>query len=105
LFAAFLAAAAVAVAPNSTLYSDAKPPIRHQRDATVVLQVADQAEIERICQPLFGTPPAGMKTDACQTGDRVVLPNPCLYPPTETYAHMLCHELGHANGWPRTHGD
>jgi antirestriction protein ArdC len=33
------------------------------------------------------------------------MPNPCAFPDSDAYAHLLCHELGHANGWPPTHGD
>ena len=102
-FVAILAAAA-ALLPGAGAFSDGRPPERFQGDATVQLEVTDQAGVDRVCQPLFGKPPAGAKTVACQTGRRVIAPNPCLYP-TETYAQMLCHELGHANGWASTHGD
>ena len=98
-------AATAALAPNSTPFTDAKPPARFQREATTVIQVTDQTGINRTCHALFGAPPAGMKTDACFTGERMVLPNPCSFPQTESYARMLCHELGHVNGWPSTHGD
>ena len=97
--------AAAGLPPKTTPFSDDRPPARFQGAVTVQLEVSDQARIDKICHPLFGTPPAGMKTDACQTGDRVIMPNPCSFPQTETYARMLCHELGHANGWPSTHGD
>lgn len=100
-----MAAAAVATATAPSLYSDARPPVRFQSDATVSLQLSNQAGIDRACHPLFGPPPAGMKTDACEVAGRIVAPNPCAYPDTDAYAHLLCHELGHANGWPRTHGD
>ena len=93
-------AAVLAVAP--TLYSNGRPPERFQQNATVTLEVQDQAGIDRICHPLFGRPPAGRKTDACQTGRRVIAPNPCNFP-KEAYARLLCHELGHANGWSRRH--
>ena len=87
-----------------SLYTNVHPPARFQRDTSFVLEVRDQAGINRICDPLFGRPPAGMKTDACHTGRKVVAPNPCSYPQTETYARLLCHEMAHANGWPPTHG-
>ena len=69
------------------------------------VQRADQGEIQRVCEAKFGAPPAGMRTNACDTGERMVMPNPCNFPDTDRYAHLLCHELGHANGWPPTHGD
>ena len=104
VFVVLAAAAAVALPPNSTPYSDGRPPARYQGGATVMLQTTDQAGINSTCQALFGAPPAGMKMNACNTGERIVMPNPCDYP-NEAYAKLLCHELGHANGWPMTHGD
>ena len=97
------AAAAMIAPPKPTPFSNGRPPARFQGHATVTLEITDQAGIDRICHPLFGRPPANMKTDGCQTGDRVVLPNPCDFPETDRYAAMLCHELGHANGWSRNH--
>ena len=88
-----------------SLFSDATPPARFRGDASVSLQFRDQPGINRECQPLFGTPPTGMKTDACEMDGRIIAPNPCDYPSSDAYAHLLCHELAHANGWPRTHGD
>jgi hypothetical protein len=102
---AALAAAAAALAPNSSLYSDATPPTRFQGGAMVELQLTDQAGVDKACHPRFGEPPAGMKTDACAFGTHIVAPKPCAYAATDQYAHLLCHELGHVNGWPATHGD
>ena len=102
---AALVAAATALAPNSTVLSDVTPPARYQGDATMTVQATDQAGINAACNPLFGAPPAGMKTNACATGRRVVVPNPCRFDQSDRYAHLLCHELGHVNGWPSTHGD
>jgi len=99
------AAAATLLAAGSTPYSDAKPPARFQGDVSVALEVRDQAGVSHECQARFGAPPPGMKTNACFTGKKVIMPNPCSFPQTETFAHILCHELGHANGWPSTHGD
>lgn len=99
------AATTIAAAAGSTPFSDGRPPERFQSDRTLVIEMRDQAGISGQCQALFGKPPQGMKTNACYTGDKLIMPNPCSFPPTDTYAHMLCHELGHANGWPSTHGD
>jgi len=104
VFALFAMLAALAAPPSEpALFSDAKPPVRFQGPTTVTLQVTDQAGIDRVCHPLFGKPPAGMKNDACQFADRVVLPDPCTFPETDRYAAILCHELGHANGWSSRH--
>jgi hypothetical protein len=98
-------AAALAAAPNSTPYSDSRPPVLFQRDATMTLEVANQGEIDDTCHALFGNPPSGMRTQACTSGRKVIMPNPCSFPDSDAYAHLLCHELGHLNGWPATHGD
>jgi hypothetical protein len=100
--AAVVAAAAVVAKPG--LYNDGTPPKRFRHDATITVQLTDQPGINRDCQALFGKPPPGSKTNACYTGTKAIMPNPCDYPATDAYAHMLCHELGHANGWPSTHG-
>jgi hypothetical protein len=104
LFAA-AASLGAALAANSTPYSDGAPPARFQKDVTVTIEMREQAGIDAGCRALFGAPPSGMKTNACYTGAKVIMPNPCTYPETDTYAHMLCHEIGHANGWAPTHGD
>jgi hypothetical protein len=96
-----LIAAAVAATP----YSDARPPVTLQQNRTVTVEFAGQGRINSVCHSLFGAPPAGMKTNACATGQRLMLPNPCAFGPSDRYAALLCHELGHANGWPSTHGD
>jgi hypothetical protein len=102
---ALLVAAGVFLPAHSTLYSDARPPAVFQHDATVTLRFAGQAQIDASCQILFGKAPAGLRTNACTTKQDLIMPNPCGYPDSDPYAHLLCHELGHANGWPPTHGD
>jgi hypothetical protein len=87
-----------------SLYSDARPPLRFQHPTLVRLQTANQPVIDRLCASRFGPAPAGMRTNACQIGGMVVAPDPCSFPETDTYAQILCHEIGHANGWPATHG-
>ena len=99
------AAAATLLAANSSPYNDGRPPARFQGDVNVAMDIRDHAGVAKECQALFGTPPQGMKTNACYTGRKLIMPNPCSIPQTDAYAHMLCHEIGHANGWPSTHGD
>lgn len=99
-----LIAAAIAVIGTASLFSDGDPPERFRKSAILTLDMRDQAGIEAECQPLYGAPPSGMKTYACSIGPRVVAPNPCTYPASDAYARMLCHELGHVNGWAAAHG-
>jgi hypothetical protein len=102
-FAAVIAAvSALAVAAGPSLFSAARPPARFTADATFVVEVRGQAQIDQRCQGLFGVPPAGMKTDACSIEGRAIMPNPCAYP-DESYARMLCHEMAHVNGWSSQH--
>ena len=103
MYLVLAAAAALAMPPKPTPFSNGKPPARFQGHATVTLQVTDQQGIDAVCHALFGQPPANMKTDGCQTGERIILPNPCTFPETDRYAALLCHELGHANGWTMNH--
>lgn len=100
-----LAAAVAAVGGNATPYFDGRPPAQLQHDNVVTMEFAGQSRINDVCNAQFGAPPAGMQTQACATaGKRLIMPNPCAFPESETYARLLCHELGHANGWPPTHG-
>lgn len=34
----------------------------------------------------------------------MIVPNPCAHT-EESYARLMCHELGHVNGWPGNHPD
>jgi hypothetical protein len=87
--------------PNSTYYSDGLPPERFRKNGTILVQFTDQATIDAIC----GKAPCKMTTLGCTDRRQMTLPNPCSYPASDQYAQLVCHELGHVNGWPRTHGD
>jgi hypothetical protein len=102
---ALLAAASLALAPSSTLYSDSRPPPVFQGDAVSTVEFSNADRVRSTCEDLFGKAPSGMRTRACATGHRLIMPNPCTYPDSDSYAHLMCHELGHVNGWPSTHGD
>lgn len=48
-------------------------------------------------------PTADYTALACTVGKRrITLPNPCLWP-NDPYAVLVCHELGHVNGWSAKH--
>jgi antirestriction protein ArdC len=34
----------------------------------------------------------------------LIMPDPCKFPATDNYARLMCHELGHLDGWPGSHG-
>ena len=87
--------------PNATYYSDGMPPARYRGNARATVRFSSQDEIVDLC----GRPPCGLVVLACQQHKQLVMPNPCTYGAADKYAKLLCHELGHLNGWPATHGD
>lgn len=87
---------------NGTYVSSGTPPVRFQGEAVeVVIYVNDVA-------PYCGTAPKGYTILACTSMKNetpiTVLPNPCAFN-DEFFAHLACHEKGHALGWPAYHGD
>lgn len=97
-------AAAPVLPDHSTPYSDGTPPTRFQGDNYAVILFVSDSGIDKIC----GKAPSGMKTLACTDMAKKIavmtLPNPCAIQ-FDYYAHLVCHELGHVNGWPAMHGD
>lgn len=93
-----------AIAPNSTLYSTATPPARYMVERTTKVVTVKADLISDLCAKHVGEPRPGRAWAGCAVGGTVYVPNPC-GSVDETFAQLLCHELGHANGWPRTHGD
>lgn len=87
------------------LINSGLPPIQYQGNSVSVLQTVDNPNTEENC----GKAPEGSVILACTHTDKkagvstVTMPNPCLFADTEFYAKLLCHELGHVNGWNRTH--
>lgn len=77
------------------------PPEEYQGDnAAVALFVAPEA-IEKLCGTAAGE---SQEIISCSGIDKnrtpiVILLNPCLMPPDDLYAGLVCHELGHINGW------
>lgn len=94
---------------NSGLYrgdiKEIAPPQRFQGDKVAVVVFGGRPVIEYLC----GKPNAdGVGPIAC-TGEKkhttvMALPNPCAFADFDFYAAIVCHELGHANGWPASHG-
>lgn len=101
-----LALAALALAPNSTIYSDATPPLRFQQGTAAVLITVHPSMLPAMCGV---TVPKGYELQACMIVENdapvIIMPNPCMVEATDAYAHLLCHETGHVNGWPGSHGD
>jgi hypothetical protein len=90
------------------LANDDLPPTYFQGNAppTVVITV-DNTNTKANC----GIAPKGWRILACEFNGKgdvpvILMPNPCRYPEAKddnSYAHLMCHEFGHANGWNDTH--
>lgn len=77
---------------------DFQPPTALQRGRTDTVRFADDKGILEEC----GTQARACTHDQFEGGKRITVPNPCRFT-KDTYALLLCHELGHANGWPGDH--
>lgn len=94
-----LAAAALAIQPVPTAGLPIPTEYQGTPTAAVVLFLTPQ-EVNAACgnaDPLWNV-------YACTYVDKrvIVMPNPCLYPEAknvESYAHLMCHEKAHINGW------
>ena len=99
-------AAALALAPHSTATSDALPPLRYQQNMAAVMVTVHPSMLAEACNVKV---PPGYTLMACSFEDQgtpvIIMPNPCLFADGDYYARILCHESGHVNGWPATHGD
>jgi hypothetical protein len=74
-------------------------PEQYRGDNSVVVHFTTQEEITSKCGPV----PAGLYVLGCKFNPNVLyMPNPCKDKDVEnpaSYAHLLCHELAHVNGW------
>lgn len=99
--------------PDSPYVDSGLPPERFRADrAPTIITVAfvPGSTVDAVCQAYSPTtPPPGYAIAACvirrPNGARVmIVANPC-----ETQAshqeRLQCHEIGHANGWPASHGE
>lgn len=68
------------------------PPEFHSDRHAMVTFTADP---DTACRPL--SRPTDRRILACEFHGALIVPNPCGQ--TGAYADLLCHELGHANGW------
>lgn len=78
-----------------------EPPARYQGAAFALAQFADTATVLRVCGG--SAHEAGVMVEACVRNSVIIAPNPCQWPGSDTYAQLLCHEMGHVNGWPANH--
>jgi hypothetical protein len=76
------------------------PPTRFQGEATVSVHFIPKASVDHACRdpdaPWFVT------VQGCYEPGLITISNPCEWP-GDKYAQLLCHEKGHALGWPADH--
>lgn len=91
--------------PDQTFGLRAQPEGAY-RDATAMrVEFVDSQEIGLRCAErgavAFGKPT--LNALSCSNAAMMTLPNPCSVVDGGWYADLLCHEMGHANGWPESH--
>ena len=87
---------------DQPLINSGYPPVRYHKDDFAL--VAFTSDVEAIC----GKGAPGYRIIACAYSERrvVIMPNPCSMEFTgEQFARIMCHEMGHIQGWPATHDD
>jgi hypothetical protein len=91
--------------PNATWYNTGSPPIRYQKDVTVTIHFQSPEKIDRDSQGPRSVCGSAVFAYTNANNKTMHMPNPCTYPQTDAYARLMCHEMGHVNGWPGYHGD
>jgi len=76
------------------------PPVRFQGDSTITVTFAKPELVQELCRQR--DEPRDPRMIGCADKGSMHVPNPCGI--DEHYAQIVCHELGHANGWPADHG-
>jgi hypothetical protein len=83
-------------------------PERYTGNATATVMFVDPDAVQKTCMDAGAVAPeAGKMIVGCQPRlgpfeQKIIVPNPCNYK-DDPYAVLLCHELGHWNGWPSDH--
>lgn len=89
-------------------YNNDLPPVKFQGNPPpAVVLIVDNTNSPETC----GVAAPGWVIRACEKPAKhgvpvVTMPNPCTFPEAAdimSYAHLLCHEFGHANGWNSDH--
>jgi hypothetical protein len=76
----------------------ALPPIQYRHNTETAVYFMSAEGVESTCEMLTQLP----NRLACANSNEIIAPNPCSYR-GDYYADILCHELGHVNGW--SHND
>jgi len=99
VLACFCIVLAIAMAKPERVggFSPDLPPKQYRDDIRVQVRFTESAQA--MCGIIKA--PAGSIACAPVGGDLIIAPNPCAW--RDPYAKMMCHELGHANGWKADH--
>ena len=82
------------------------PPERFQRDGAALIIFASIGAVATLCGGPDGEGHAPIGCAGVKDRTPIIIaPNPCLAAGQDVYAAIMCHELGHVNGWPPSHGD
>lgn len=84
-----------------------QPPAKYQGDNLVVVRFLDPDKVPAACTSGVIDMNGGVVT-ACvlragTVAQVMIVPNPCTWPNVSDIKQIMCHELGHANGWPANH--
>jgi hypothetical protein len=82
-----------------------RPDAERRADTAIRVEFVDRTLVSSRCAQrgatYFGQP--ALDALSCSNAAMITAPNPCSVIDGGWYARLLCHELGHANGWPQSH--
>lgn len=93
------------VAPPTDTAYDGMPPNRFRGD--VMVPVIFSTNVEQACYDVGLKEIPGTEVRGCTltkgNQQTIIISNPC-WNSNSNYKIDLCHEIGHVNGWPGSHG-
>jgi len=95
---ALLLGAAIWLALYAVAFAQ-RAPIAYRGPVQITVQFASTENVENLCGMITGG--RLRNVEACANEQVMILPDPCTYP--GRYAEVVCHELGHVNGWGPDH--
>ena len=72
-----------------------RAPQAYRGPVQITVQFTSPENVEGLCGMM--TNGRLRNVEACANEQVMILPDPCGYP--GRYAEVVCHEIGHANGW------
>lgn len=91
--------------PDEAVRRPAGPEGEMRSAVAIRVEFVDAGDIGLRCAErgavAFGRPT--LNALSCSSHVMMSLPNPCSLTDAGWYANLLCHEMGHVNGWPASH--